>query len=173
MEKRIRKTQGNLISAGIGVILFGFWSAIRSVMYYMGGNADLQQGSNDPTAVSSSSTGAMIANIFFIVIVTGLDLLLRVYIGRSAINEGKYGKHKSKYIFFALVLVAGYLFIIVMCVVVLVPGSPLHHYQASDLSLELFASILVDITSIYILLLMVISAFRLRKQRRDFMRGGV
>lgn len=104
IEKELRRNRSTLAVVGLGVIAFGAWSVVKTVLI-------LTLRAGDPLENSEFAEGAFseIAHIIFyafIVLVLLLDLALRLYVGLSARKEGLRGKKSAKYIVLACLLAA-------------------------------------------------------------------
>ena len=108
LDARIRKQQSILICSGLGVILFGVWSAIRfALMVYLKDSLlwDAIESASGEGLVSDDALLLII--IISAAVVFSFDLLIRLYIGRAAIREGRGNSSESvKYIVMAMLYAA-------------------------------------------------------------------
>lgn len=156
-EAKIRKQQSILISSGTAVILFGVWSIVRIVLlrfidttHYI----SYFELDNIPDILDISA--AQYANIFmvFLVILLFIDLIIRTYIGFSAIKEGQ-GKYKKHITY---IVVAGICAFMSICSDI----SSVISFIKGDVTFEWFLSVIIDISIHIATIEIVISAIKLR-----------
>lgn len=146
----MRKSQSDLKAIGLGVIAFGVWSVIKSVLY-----AALDTESTLQTL--GENRILILAFWLMLAIMLAIDLALRFYIGRSAIAEGKGAKRRAGYIVLALLMA-------VVNFVLLFAGLFLQGIS-SDVA-KTVVTMIVEITSDVLLLEMGISAIRVRRLKK-------
>ena len=156
MDVKIRKAQTNLVSAGVGILVFAVWSVVRTTIFYFSGESTLLDGVPED---ARTNLLIKITTIIMLVIVTLVDLLFRVNISRSAIAEGKGIKKRNGYLVCAMFLVLVYSAGIAIYAVGI--AGKIDDFEI--LKMDTLITLIVDSTSLYILLLMILSAFRLRK----------
>ena len=84
--RELRRHRDTMAVIGVAIILFGFWSVIKAVMYiYFTPIEELTGIDDDPETMML----VMVLGCIIIAILLLTDLLLRVYIGRRAIRAGK------------------------------------------------------------------------------------
>lgn len=150
---RLKKNETLLSICGSGVIFFGVWSLIKSIMsivLYKGTlNSYFSQYQNAPV-LRNLAYGM----VFFIL---SLDVVLRLYVGLTAISESRGKRKKSTYIVVAFAM----LFFTVFGVV----GSFM--FLQRDISLlTSITTILVETTSSLTLLQMLISVINVRRIKK-------
>lgn len=149
---RLRKNQSTLAVIGLGVIAFGVWSVIKSVLYAALNSGDLLNSLTENTE-----------RVFFWLlmgIVLAMDLSLRLHVGLSAIAEGKGRKKGRGYIVLAF-LMALTSFALFALGIVLLRGS-----EAPGAAL---VSLVVEATSCILLVEMAVSAIKVRRLRKALM----
>ena len=155
MEAKIRKHQDILRCSGYAVILFGAWSIIRMVMLRIIDPLEL----DSLLAVADAESDMDLETIAFVslLVLLALDLLFRLYVGRSAIKEGRGGEKRLFYVLlaggYAAVSVWSDLFYLVDCLF-------------GDSSIWMLGPVIVDISTCGALIEIVISSLCLRKLRR-------
>ena len=87
---KLRKYQNTLVVVGMGVIAFGIWSVIKTVML---------TAFNKDEMAELSAQGTAVEVVFWVMlgIMLAIDLWLRLYVGLAAIQEGR-GKKRKAYI---------------------------------------------------------------------------
>lgn len=149
MNAKARKAEVNLKSLGTGVILFGAWTFIKfavSYLIYGFGNNDLL---DDNTTV-----------IFNVIVwsVIAVAFLIRLYIGRSAHSESE---GKRKHIFY-LILTGSLVFIDILAII-----AEFYLMFTEDYGiLSMLITILIDVTSVVIMIELMVNAITIRKLRK-------
>ena len=158
---QLRKNQDTLKNVGLGVMAFGAWSIVRTILY-----TTLQWNSIIENMVEQelSAKTAGIMYVIVIVMIMAVEIAIRLYIGRSAIAEGK-GKRKRP----------GY--IVVAFLIALMDLSLMFSFfmllgTRTEISLDALVTMFVEFTSAVILLEMCQSAIRVRKLRRQIAEQG-
>lgn len=152
MEAKIRKNQSHLICSGAAVIAFGLWSIIRiSLMRFMD-PVSLEEFWKIPDELSREKYYFLVFTILLVLLV--IDLLLRLYIGLSAIREGK-GKRKR-----IVYVIVAFLYGLVSVV-----SDPEYFIETagSEITLTGVAMTVVDLTSCIALFEITVSSIRLRR----------
>ena len=97
IERRLRKSQNNLVVIGYGVIAFGVWSVIKIVLY-TALNTDINM-------LSAEGETVPVEVFWFIMLIfLAFELSLRLYVGFSAVYEGRGRKKRFGYIILALLM---------------------------------------------------------------------
>ena len=164
METILRKQESILVSAGGGCIVFAVWNVIKALMISLSDK-------NNPSGlfyVESTGAGGMIAQAATTIMITLVVLALQIYVGRKAIKEGK-GQRKGSFylvvaIFFVLTQITIYSLVIFAISSGAVPD------PASIVKPSAIGAYIVELTSFYILILLIVSAFRVRRLRRKLNR---
>ena len=152
---KLRKTENGLITGGLVVILFGVWNVIRIFLFCFMDNVQKR--------TILKSTELLTAFPWLMYIVLGIlalfDLLLRWYVGRRAILEGRYGKEKKFYLVWLIfMIVIGYL----------LESSNLKQaigVRGNDWEDAVVAAI-VDGTSLLIMIQVLLSSLEVKRLRR-------
>ncbi len=150
---RLKKSETVLVICGNGVIFFGVWSLIKSIMSIVLYKGDLHQ-----YMVQYQNAhmlrGLAYGMVFFIL---AMDLFFRFYLGMSASAEAKGKKKKKNYIILAFFMLFYTVFGLVATFFLL----------PDDISiLTTITTVLVEFTSALTLLQMIISAINVRKIRK-------
>ena len=150
LQLQLRKKQSNLAAVGLGVIAFGVWSVIKTVLYT----------ALDAGGALSVHAGEPYFLLAFWILLGGalaVDLALRVHFGRCAIAEGRGEKRKPGYIVLALLMT-------VFSFAGLAAG--LFMMDASADIESALVSLLVEISSDVLLLDMSVSAVQVHRLTR-------
>ena len=155
MEKKLRRSQVTLVTLGTGVILFGVWSVVKSLLYFRTNLfADLD------TQVEPELLPYMLATVVIVALFVLADLGIRLKIGRRARAEGMGRRQKN-----------GYLILAALIVLVNITGDLLGVYAlvkygiSEQSGLEYVVSVLVDLSSTVLLAELIITVLRVRKLR--------
>ena len=155
MEKELRRKQVTLVTLGTGVILFGVWSVVKSLLYFRTNLfADLD------TQVEPELLPYMLATVVIVALSVLADLGIRLKIGRRARAEGMGRRQKN-----------GYLILAALIVLVNITGDLLGVYYIVKNGVpeqsgpDYIVSVLVDLSSTILLAELIITALRVRKLR--------
>ena len=152
---QLRKNQNILIIVGMGAIAFAAWDFIKMLLM-----VTLQ--SRKLLEIAGIEPGDPFTDIFFFtafILIILFLCLIRVYIGRTAIREGRDKKVRSVYVFFAAIAaaVAGISFLWEFI------GPP----EPTDNLLDVIAAAMMELTSALTMFELVIAAIRVRKVRKE------
>ena len=149
MDAKIRKNKDTLVVAGTGVIAFGVWNVLKSVMLFIEYRSVLEQ-SFEEEIRETGMTGLLILLILILLTVLGLNL----YVGLAARVEGM-GIKKRRYRVLACLMLTTHLSSALTSLLAL--------FTVSDETLEDLVAIMIDIMGFFVLLDLVIAAFRIKK----------
>ena len=158
MDRELRKAEAALISNGFGVVIFGAWSGIKSVM---GLFLDLN-GDGVPAADITGTAGERAVVIVLVLIQLLIPLLLHCYVGFSAVSEGK-GQPKRRF----YLVVAWVMIFFNLSLYFVFFGLDALLQESITLSPNYVVSLLVDLTALGILIGMVASEKKVRKLRKS------
>ena len=156
LQIQLRKNQDTLKIVGLGVMVFGVWSIVKTILYT---TAQWSSITEEIVVPEANETLAKMVYIFMIAVTMVVEIAVRLYIGRSAIAEGRGERRRPGYVVVAFLITAIGLTLTVTAFVV--PGIRM------ELNPELLASLFVEITSAVITFEMCWSAVRVRKLRRQ------
>ncbi len=150
-KAELRRYEDDLNVSGTGVIILGAWSIIRVLIeLFMNTKEYLNFDGEDP----DSAMMGMVLVIAIIVVVSFVIMKIHLYIGLNAMRAAKGREHKEGY-FVAAIIIA------VLSVLSLATyAEDLQDLDKIDTTL---ASILVDITTIYIFIVVIVSSIRIKK----------
>lgn len=169
----MRSHQNTLIIVGVGTMVFGLWTVIKYAgVMLMRRGIILEQFKKSKQLGSILQAGipdSVIFNIMFVMvlIILILDLLLRLYVGTSAVAEGRGTRRRKNgfYIFIAVIMI---LFGISSIVASIMGGFAAH--QDEELSFfgdnNSITALIIEATSTIMLMQMVHSAHIVRKYNR-------
>jgi len=148
-EVKIRKCESTLRISGIGIVILGLWSLARAILYFAFSFSYYE------TILGSTIEGMdRIGLEVFLIIILILDILFRLYIGRSAMLEAKGKKSGIVYVIFAFIIVAFSVYSIVDGII-----SP-------KILVNSIANVFLDTTSLIITIDLISSAIRIKKYRK-------
>ncbi|WP_036609740.1 hypothetical protein [Oribacterium sp. P6A1] len=157
MEREIRRRQSILSVTGNGVMFLGMWSFLKINLYFiLGRNAILEDILED----QSIDENTLLLIMYIIsMILASLELFFRIRVGRGAIAESRDEKKPKRYIGMAMTLIILYVFSVIFTVFNL--------DFTKDGLWDQLASMIVDITSLVMLIELVSSASVLRKIKQQ------
>ncbi len=169
---KLRKSQNTLIIVGAGMILFDIWSAVKALIVLLIGRADTiasvrENMTDDSLQLSDGAILAVTIIIFMLAVL--IELGIRVYIGLSAIAEAR-GKRSGKLYLVLTVFFILFSFVtIAASIVALVTGAVKEGTSQEDVSM---ASIVIEVTSLIMMIQMIISAVRVKKYNKAAAQKG-
>ena len=150
MQLELRRQQNNLVILGGGVIAFSLWGLLKMLLILITANTQKNYIIQDVGEGTAEKIAFYV--LFFIFIFA--DLLFRIYIGRSAIAEGRGKRKGTLYLLFAILL-----FVFYMAGIGLNMFIKLAEYESLE---DRIVRTVIDITSAVIYLELFISALRTR-----------
>lgn len=169
----MRSHQNTLIIVGVGTMAFGLWTVIKYAgIMLMRRGIILEEFKKSTDLGAIAEAGVSDTLIFYIMFgmvltILILDLLFRLYVGTSAVAEGR-GKRRRKngfYIFIAVIMI---LFGISSIVASIMGGFAAHEDEAVSMFGEdnTISALIIEATSTIMLMQMVHSAHIVRKYNR-------
>ncbi len=160
----LRRVRNNLRCDGAGYILFGVWGVLKILITVTMDKSFLQKVMEQVEFDAGDEYNRMIANIvmfIFFTIIALITLLVHLYVGLGALRYSKGIKKK------------GFLVAAVLLMIITVDGI-INYFEPGEYKEDdydsIFASVLVDLTAIFLLFDMLYSAYRIN--RMDRMPGG-
>ena len=148
-ERKMRRYQNLLTVSGLGVIICGLWSCLKTILLLF-----LQDG------LLKDLPEETLYRVIFFAILGGLlliDVLLRLYVGLSARAEG-FGKKKGyAYIVLAILLAIFSLISVVMLFM---------DMKETSIS-ELVVSVIFEATSLIATIELLVAAFTVKKLKKE------
>ena len=154
MQLELRRQQNNLVILGGGVIAFNLWGLLKMLLILITANTQKNYILQDVGEGMAEKIAFYV--LFFIFIFA--DLLFRIYIGRSAIAEGRGKRKGTLYLLFAILL-----FVFYMAGIGLNMFIKLAEYESLE---DRIVQTVIEITSAVIYLELFISALRTRAIQR-------
>ena len=167
LSVKIRKNRDNLIIIGMGTIMFGLWSLLKTALGILMGNdqviyavdqvmesADASEGEYLMTMVDRHTLTVSLTVI--LIVGTIIIVLIRAYIGMSAIKEARGGKRKNLYLVITGLFILGYgLFIFL---------DGYSYFQTDERDyLDTIVAVVIEAMSFITLLELLISVINIRK----------
>ena len=148
---RLRRYEDDLYVSGTGIIIMGAWGVIKLLLgVFLGEDRDLFFEADSELG----QTAAIILTTLMVGILSVLIILLHVHIGLNAVRAARGKEYKKSYLIWnALLLLLNIV-------------SFIGYYDMFDDMENIdstIASILVDLTSVYVCLIVIISANRIKK----------
>ena len=159
-ETQLRRGQNTLFILGGGVITFGVWSVVKSIMYFLVDPSSYFYMKDLPQEFRLL---ALVIMYGIVALIVGLDVGLRLYVGLSARAEAR-GKKKSRaYIRVAAVMAAANLLLFLGALV----SAILNADNAFRNLLDTLVSAVVDVTALITLIELVFTARRVQQLRKQ------
>ena len=148
-EIKMRRYQNLLTVSGLGVIIFGLWTVLKTILLLF-----LQE-----AMVDDLPDGLFYRVLFFTLIggVLLIDFLIRLFVGLSARAEGL-GKTKGY----------GYIVVAILIAIASLVSLVLIFFDTADRSiLELIVSFIVEATSMIATVELLVAAFTVKKLKKE------
>ena len=149
MDAKTRKTAINLITLGTGVVFFGIWTLVKSLVSFILLDAELHENLTEEMI--------LFTKIFFWSLIS-VSFILNLYVGLSARALGK-GKNTSS---FFLVVAGIIVFFRSIIAAIELIGAFLDYGDTINLIITAF----IDITTIVFLVELMVYSIRLKKIRK-------
>ncbi len=155
-KAEIRRYEDDLNVSGTGVVILGAWNVIR-VLFEMTMNAKEFFGLDEIDAFSDKVIQVVLM-IGIIAIISFIIMKVHLYIGLNAMRAAKGKPYKKGYLTAAIIIT-------VLSVLSLIT----YKDQIQDLDNidTTIASILVDLTTIYIFIVVIVSSFRIKRLKQQ------
>ena len=101
MKRELRRNEDKLVIDGIGVIIFAAWTVIKVILLFW-----VNEYRPEINPEETSSIAPLWAVALILLVMLGLLVSPRLYVGFSAIAEGKGKCKKSVYLFVAGLIIA-------------------------------------------------------------------
>ena len=148
-ERKMRRYQNLLTVSGLGVIIFGLWSVLKTILLLF-----MKEG------ILSEIPDDTFVRVMFFLILGGIllvDVLIRLYVGLSARAEG-FGKKKGY----------GYVIIAILMALASLTSLVLIFFDTNEQSLwELIVSVIVEATSLVVTIELLVAAFTVKKLKKE------
>ena len=166
----MRRSQNTLIVVGTGIILFSIWTVVKTlglVFMLKDESIAIARKAADKIGISISDQHLYYIVLAVMLIIMLLFLAVRTYIGRAAISEGRGVRRRKGYLILAVIL------IIINTVAVtanyLLPES--QEYLGELSTNNSMPALIIEVTSMIMMVEMVFAAVRLRRARRRISRS--
>lgn len=163
-EIELRRHRKTLTVLGAGVIAFGFWSVMKSFMTALEDPASL-------ISVSDPETRLLMIAVLTgsVLLLTGADLLLRIYVGISAIRAGRSTATKKLHLWGFIVLVGLGAFAIIVDSIILVFAL---FFNNGDIEVmlkipDMAVTLIGDLTGFLVMVQLVHAAVQVRKLMKE------
>ena len=171
-ETKLRKYEYALVISGVGVIAFGLWSIVKAAIYFilipldeLGSSTQMldEMGGLQSLGLTDRETGYLIAAAALFALL--VDFVLRLYVGRSAVIDGRRLKKKRfAYVIWAMFIAAGLVLSVITRAVEMGLGkSGTWDYVIASANV----SVVVDLTSLLAVIEMIVAAIMVRRLRRE------
>ena len=153
MEKKIRRDENLMNVLGKAIIVFGLVSVLKLIIVLLSDDDIIEYFKK-----GTITTIAIIMVIIAIILIAALEMIIRIYIGISAIKEAQGIKRSSAYLVLCAIFTVITLFLIVYSVIQL--------FQDENYILNFLAGFLLDVTSAAISVMVFITSIKVRVRRK-------
>ena len=164
MQAELRRQRDTLATSGLAVLVLNFWSLLRSVLFSLYSTSVPNPDSEEFAVlleVVDPNVIAVTAIAFFAIVL--IDFVLTVYVGVSAISEGRGRPRGYAYVVFACLPIVRCVF--TMALVILLIG-----YSTSVMSS--LSSFILDFSMLFAFIETVRSSIRTKRLLRDGAAGS-
>ena len=150
-KARLRRYEDDLYVSGTGVIIMGAWGVVKVILgIFFGADSELFLEADS----ALEKTAVIILTVILIGIISALIMKFHVYIGLNAVRAAKGKNYKKGYII-------GDVILLLLTVVGII--SYKDRFNDTKNIDSTIASMLVDITTIYVCVIVIISTKRIEK----------
>ena len=155
----LRKYQDDLYVSGTGVIIMGAWGVVKVVLgMFLGADRELYM----EVEPGMSKALAVVLVVILVVIMSALIMKFHVYIGLNAVRAAKDKGYKKGYII-------GDVILLLLTVVGII--SYKDRFKDTDNIDSTIASMLVDLTTAYVCVIVIISTKRINELKQSVTGG--
>ena len=166
---KARRSQNTLIIVGTGIIVFSIWTLIKTVGMTLMNWTDILtelrsvQGLDDP---SISDTALFTILMIVLLIYLGGGILLRLFVGLSAIAEGLGKRRSILYILAAAFMIWSSFSGCLISIAGLLSGETAEESSIILQNRPSVSAMIIELTSLIMMVQMVVSAIRIRWFRK-------
>ena len=139
MQDKIRKYSHDIYISGLGVVILGFWSLVKTVLLITAGT--IQSYNFDDYEGVAKIIGITLFWIF-LAIASGFVLFIHLFIGVNAMKVGRGERRKKRFLIVC--------FLLMLFTILEIPGYFIHVMTDETVDTVL-ASVTVDLTMLYLL----------------------
>lgn len=167
MEAKIRREQSNLFYSGLAVIVFGVWGSLKNVIYYYL-HPEFLEWKNMLEDLPENVDPKLVL-ILGLIIAALLDFVIRYIIGRGAIRESRrtVSKRKNGYRVLAILYLLVDVFSYAHAVREVFVATSVEELLASYDINNHFIMLIIEITSCWAMIGLIVASFKLRKYERN------
>lgn len=159
-EQELRRYQNELVIIGGGVIAFGLWSAVRTILTIFFGNDQILQEMGTVTNEFPEYRWVFYVLVFLVIfVIIGLFISIRLFIGSRARREGLGVKKSNLYLVLTVILIVvniGSMGSVILGIL-----------DTEEDVLSEFVQILIDITNVVTLIQLLIAAKKSRQIEKE------
>ena len=160
-KRELRRERSTLRSLALGIIVFGLWSVLKTVITLM--MVPLEEILDSKALAAVTNSGLRFA-VYAVMVITALaimsiDLIPRLYVARKARREGLGEDQGRGWIIWAVILLVFWIVLDIIGITML----PVHITDADNGPLDSIVTLAVDLTATVILGELCFTAFRVKK----------
>ena len=158
-KARLRRYEDDLYVSGTGVIIMGAWGVVKAVLgIFLGADSELYLEADS----ALGKTAVIILTVILVGIISALIMKFHIYIGLNAVRAAKGKEYKKGYIIGAVILL-------------LLTLSGFIAYKDMFKNIDnidsTIASMLVDLTTAYVCVIVIISTKRINELKQSVTGG--
>lgn len=165
---KLRKSQNTLVIVGTGIIVFGFWTVLKTLgkVYLNRSEYIAQIREFAGTSMMEVSDNLIFWVLLFLAVCyLSLGIVTRLIIGLSAISEGRDRRHGFIYLPLTVLMILLGLHDTVYSIDMFINTVTETEAEAGSTDFHM-ASVIIQLTSIIMMIQMIFSAVRVKKYRR-------
>lgn len=145
------------------MILLAVWSFLRAAGVTLIDPSDIKTGGIEASRELGylSETGAIILIAVIAFFMIGIDILIRVYIGTSAVAVSRGEKRSILFIILTCLIILGDTAIIIGLIATLI------HFPGDSSVQTIAINLIIEVTSIVLMIGLIIAAVRVRRMRKQ------
>ncbi len=153
---RLRRYEDDLHVSGTGVVILGAWSIIRILIELVLNTKDFIDLDEIDSVGAKAVTTALVLGL--IAILSFIIMKVHLYIGLNAIKAAQGKPYKKGYVLAAII------FTVLSVLSLIVYKDEFNDLTRIDTTI---ASILVDLTTIYLFIVVIVSSFKIKKIKNE------
>ena len=158
-KARLRRYEDDLYVSGTGVIIMGAWGVVKVILgIFLGADSELYLEADS----ALGKTAVIILTVILVGIISALIMKFHVYIGLNAVRAAKGKKYKKGYIIGTVIL-------LLLTLSGIVGYKDL--FKDIDNIDSTIASMLVDLTTAYVCVIVIISTKRINELKQSVTGG--
>ena len=158
-EIEIRRCQKLLKTLSDGILVFGFWSTIKLILF-----AFIREDTSVRNVIDTGSTVRIVLSVFMLLFMIGLDIFIRVKIRRGSRREADGTAEKNGYLVLSALTMLGSAASVIIVIYGLLHMGELGEDQHIS---DIIVTLVVESTAFAMTFELIRAACRIRRLRRE------